>query len=359
MPLFKIANGINQLGFRKTFNVVINKFEDARKASRLVSFPTTVSIEITSACPLECVHCPRSHRTNNKTEMAIGHLSVSNFVNILDKLSLVKKITLQGLGEPLLHPHVFQMVKEAQSRQFIVGFSTSASYYNQAIEKGMSESPPDFLGFSVDSVEKQSLEEIRKNHRIERFIDIATNLIRAVRRSGKNTKLLVQCCLMKTNIHHLDTVIEFAKEMRIDSLSFSELNFSYLGSVQKKLALSSEDYIHIEKALDRAKSEGINATYIPVTGIKKPGTVVCSYLWREPYITWDGSVTTCCGRPFSSLHNVGNILTVDSFMEIWNGKEMQRLRTEIRNEEVPFPCNGCPLAEETPTPFAQIGSSTT
>ena len=344
----RIYDVLHLNGFRKTVNGLINKFEDTRKVSHLFSFPTTVSIEITSACPLECIHCPRSHRTSNKTEMTIGHLSVPNFVKILDKLGPVKKITLQGLGEPLLHPEIFQMVREAQKRRFVVSFSTAASYYNPQIEKGMSESPPDVLSFSVDSVEKQSLEEIRVNHRIEHFIEITENLIKAVRRSGKNTKLHFQCSLMKQNISHLDTVVEFAKRMQIDTLSFSELNFSYLEHVQEKLLLAPEDSVYIEEAMEQARREGINATYIPVAGVKRPGHVLCSYLWREPYITWDGSVTTCCGRPFSSVHNVGNILEAASFMEIWNGEEMQRLRTSIRNDEVPFPCNGCPLAEEVP-----------
>jgi len=345
MFIKKVYSALRTRDVHKVLNCLINQYEFKKKATILYSYPTCVDIEITNRCPLRCIHCPRSYCDVNKITMELGILSFEKFVEIIGKLRPVRSITLQGLGEPLLNPDIFKMIEFAHKQNFFVSFSTSVSFYNTEIEVGLRKYPADILNFSVDSMEKTSFEAIRVNHNFEKFVSNSEGMITAVRKSRKNIDISFHCCVMKINAPYLTKVIEFADKLKVKPVDFSELNLSYLGSVRNKLILDSEDYANVKKAMNLAAEKGIPSTFTRVYGIKVPGEVLCRYLWRQPYITWDGYVNICCGRPFSSIHNVSNIFEVDSFMEIWNSPKMQALREAIRAENVPSVCSVCPMAE--------------
>jgi MoaA/NifB/PqqE/SkfB family radical SAM enzyme len=332
-------------GILKVLNWVINKHEFKKKALVLHSYPACVDIEVTNICPLHCLHCPRSYCDINKIDMRLGFLSLEKFLQIISKLRSVRRITLQGLGEPLLNPDIFKMIELAHKKSFSVSFSTAAYSYDAKIQAGLRKYPPDLLAFSVDSMEKNSFEAIRVNHNFEKFVLNLEGLIASVRQSGKNTDMLFHCCVMRANSPYLVKVVEFADKFKVKRIDFSELNLSYLGSVRDKLILESEDYENVDKAMNLAARKGIKAAFTQVYNIKMPGKVLCWFLWLQPYITWEGYVNICCGRPFSSVHNVGNIFQVNSFMEIWNSPKMQALRQGIRNDNIPSVCYGCPMAE--------------
>ena len=345
MFIKKVYSAFRTHDAHKVLSCLINQYEFKKKAIVLHSYPTCVDIEVTNRCPLYCIHCPRSYCDVNKIDMELGLLSVEKFLEIIGKLRPVRRITLQGLGEPLLNPDIFKMIEFAHKQNFFVSFSTSASFYNTEIEVGLRKYPPDLLNFSVDSMEKASFEAIRVNHNFEKFVSNSERMITAVRKPGKNIDISFHCCVMKINAPYLTKVIEFADKLKVKSVDFSELNLSYLGSVRNKLILDLEDYANVKKAMNLAAEKGIHSTFTRVCGIKVPGKILCLYLWRQPYITWDGYVNICCGRPFSSVNNMGNIFAVNSFMEIWNSPTMQALREAIRSENVPAVCSRCPMAE--------------
>lgn len=345
MFIKKAYSAVKANGVHKVLNWMMNKCEFKKKAIVLGSYPACADIEITNRCLLCCIHCPRSYCDVNKTDMKLGLLSIEKFLEIIAKLSPVRRIALQGLGEPLLHPDIFRMIEFAHKKNFFVSFSTSAYFYNAEIEAGLRRWPPDLLTFSVDSMEKTSFEAIRVNGNFEKFASNLEGMITAVGRSGKNIDISFHCCVMKVNSPYLTKVIEFADKLKVKSVSFSELNLSYLGSVRNKLVLTKEDYTNLERAMRLADEKGIDSGFNRVSGIKVPGKVLCWYLWQEPYITWEGYVNTCCGRPFSSVYNIGNIFEVNSFREIWNSPKMQALREAIRAENIPSVCCVCPLAE--------------
>jgi hypothetical protein len=136
--------------------------------------------------------------------------------------------------------------------------------------------------------------------------------------------------------------------MRIRRIGFSELNFSYLESIKGQLALRPDDYRKVDQALRVCRQKGIWASFTRNNGVRTKGKTLCNELWQRPYITWEGWVNICCGRPFSSLHNLGNILETDSFMQIWNSMQMQRLRQSVRDGETAAVCAGCPMANSGP-----------
>jgi radical SAM protein with 4Fe4S-binding SPASM domain len=66
-------------------------------------------------------------------------------------------------------------------------------------------------------------------------------------------------------------------------------------------------------------------------------------LWREPVITWDGTVLPCCvdlngDKPLGNIHD-------KPFSQIWNGPEiteMRRLHAQGRYREIDI-CRNCTI----------------
>ncbi len=344
MSVTKINSVFKANGMRKLSNWLINQHEFKKRAITLRSYPVCADIEVSNVCLLSCIHCPRTYRNINNIDLKVGLLSVDKFADMASKLLPVRHLTLHGLGEPLRNTNIFKMIELAHKQGFSVSFSTAASLYNPDIEEGLYRNPPDSITFSVDSVEKASFEAIRVGHNLEMFLSNLENMISVLRRSGRNIDILFQCCVMKINAPHLTKIIEFADKIKIRRVCFSELNLSYLGSVKDKLLLDSKDYVDVQEALLLAADKGIQSAFTRVYDTRKPDKLMCWYLWQQPYITWEGYVTICCGRPFSTIHNMGNIFEVESFMEIWNSPKMEELRKAVRSGDIPPICSACPMA---------------
>src|SRR4051812_22741932 len=87
--------------------------------------PRHVQIEVTSACNLRCRMClVRYAPAVNKAEGAIPY---ELFTKIVDDDPALEVVTLQGLGEPLLHPRIVDMVGYLTARGIRCGFSTNAT----------------------------------------------------------------------------------------------------------------------------------------------------------------------------------------------------------------------------------------
>src|SRR4051794_15979420 len=87
--------------------------------------PAHLQLEITSACNLRCVMClVRYRRPVNKLA---GAMPLELFERLVADVPDLRRLTLQGLGEPLLSPHLMPMIRTAVERRIMVGFNTNAT----------------------------------------------------------------------------------------------------------------------------------------------------------------------------------------------------------------------------------------
>ena len=87
--------------------------------------PTELQVEVTAACNLRCRMCLVRYRP--PFNRVTGSMTAERFARLLDELPTVRRVTLQGLGEPLLAPDLFDMIRIARSRGVDVGFNTNAT----------------------------------------------------------------------------------------------------------------------------------------------------------------------------------------------------------------------------------------
>ncbi len=86
-----------------------------------------LQIEPLNACNADCVFCPYSRHTRKRQVMPMGL-----FRKIIDEaatIPLIDQITLTGLGEPLLDPHVIERIKYVRKmmREISVTLFTNGS----------------------------------------------------------------------------------------------------------------------------------------------------------------------------------------------------------------------------------------
>src|SRR5688572_20002432 len=70
--------------------------------------PRYLDLELTNACPADCPMCPREKLPK------IGLMNEETFSEVLNAIKAYGKITtigLCGIGEPLLHPRVFEYIE--------------------------------------------------------------------------------------------------------------------------------------------------------------------------------------------------------------------------------------------------------
>jgi MoaA/NifB/PqqE/SkfB family radical SAM enzyme len=93
-------------------------------ASLVPPLPRHVQVEVTRACNLRCRMCLVRYRPPiNRID---GAMPLALFCRLIDTLPQLERVTLQGLGEPLLSPYLLDMVRCVKHRGAQVGFNTDA-----------------------------------------------------------------------------------------------------------------------------------------------------------------------------------------------------------------------------------------
>ena len=81
-----------------------------------------VQIEVTSRCETGCVFCPHDALSNRWVE---GDLPLDLYrEKIVPYLDLFDLVYLQGWGEPMLHPYLWDMLHLAQEKGFRTGLTS-------------------------------------------------------------------------------------------------------------------------------------------------------------------------------------------------------------------------------------------
>ena len=90
--------------------------------------PRRLQVEVTGSCNLRCRMCIVRYRP---TLGRSASMSFATFRRLLDELPDVNEVVLQGIGEPLLAPDIFEMVEYCGRRGLDVGFNTNVTLLNR------------------------------------------------------------------------------------------------------------------------------------------------------------------------------------------------------------------------------------
>jgi radical SAM protein with 4Fe4S-binding SPASM domain len=278
--------------------------------SKLDFPPFFIWIEPTNSCNLKCAICSR-----NTLSKKTGFMDINLYKNIIAQLKVINPlvITLHLAGEPLLHPHLPEMVKMATDNGISTTFSTNGMILSEEISNRLMDSGLKSLRIDF-SPDKEKFEFARNGaswdkvyNNINRFLEI---------RKKRNSKFPV------VKIQN----IRFSQGIDSEQMEMSKLKELFKSN-------PADEYFHFQTHSWSgifAKNEIKKPTY--ELSVKKGKFHPCTHLWNSFVISYDGKVVPCC-RDLNNELILGDIRK-NTITEIWTNTNYQNLRNLHIKKEI-------------------------
>ncbi len=276
------------------------RYRAMRRGLWLPAAPEHVLIEPTNRCNLRCVMC-----ANRKMKRPRGFMDEELFESVVEQSVKmgVYKVSLVGLGEPLLHPRLLDFVQMAKMRGVPhLYVSTNGQLLDEDRAAGLVDAGLDELKVSIEGTTAEEYEGVRVGGSFDRLQANLEALRRIRDRAGKSRpKISILSVLFK------DTVGDRAAFERTWGGVADEIQFQPVSNQGGEMP--------------EMDTHGV----VPVTagGMERRGP--CMMLWSTSVVFWDGRVTMCCVDVEGKLV-VGDVRKTP-LSEIWRGSELQRARS--------------------------------
>ena len=287
-----------------------------RFAPRSFPFPQWVHVEVTNACNLDCVMCPRG-----SMDRPVGSMDRALFSDLIRQMTptrrFVEGLALMGLGEPLLHRDLVAMSRQAKEAGFAhVYTSTNAQLLTpDAGERLIREGGLDRIIFSVDGATRETYESIRVKGDYDRLVANIEGFLAAKRRLGATRpRTTFQLLVMDRTRDEIEP--------------FLDRWVPRLGPTDDILIKTVDTF-------------GGQVTDFRVDHALRPAArIPCRQLWKDLSISWDGRVTVCCKDALYRL-DVGNARE-RTLATLWRSPKWEALRAAHRagRWDMP-PCDRC------------------
>jgi MoaA/NifB/PqqE/SkfB family radical SAM enzyme len=281
--LKRAVKAVLPYGILVVYRYLKNRSCQKKPLRKKYQLPTSVSIEASTLCQLNCKSCYM--RKNNSGTMGKGYLKFSDFKKFLYNHKFIKNIDLSNSGEIFLNPDLIHIVKYAFENGIGltanggVNFNTVSDEVIEALVKYNFKS----MTISIDGASKEIYSTYRINGDFDTVIDNIKKLNLMKQKHGsKFPKLTWQYILMEHNENDVIKAKRMAEELNM-SIRFKR----------------TWDKGYIPKNVEMLKKE-TNLKYLTredeITKEKRPYAAgsLCYQLWNSPQINWDGRLLGCC-----------------------------------------------------------------
>jgi radical SAM protein with 4Fe4S-binding SPASM domain len=327
------------------------------------ALPPHLQVEITSACNLRCTMCLVRYRP--PVNKLAGAMPLELFQQLVGDLPDLRRLTLQGLGEPLLSPYLLDMIGTAVDRRVTVGFNSNATLLNRRRAAELVDSGVDWLHVSLDGATEATYENIREGARFATVTENLAGLVTAKRQAGSATPWIrVVFVAMRDNIAELPALVRLLAGIGIDELHVQNLSHSFsdtdpAGQYADIRAFTAGQALWTGADLDRATEVfGRAVAAATETGLRLrlPGLTTtapapldgrgCTWPWDAVYVTSTGAVQPCCMVMGDDRATLGQ-LSEQTFPQIWYGDAYREFRRRLMSDDPPEVCRGCSLYRGT------------
>jgi MoaA/NifB/PqqE/SkfB family radical SAM enzyme len=181
-----------------------------------------LQIEVTSRCALRCCFCP-THLLGK--QWIHGDLPWEVYRDqIAPHLARFALVYLQGWGEPLLHPQLWEMVRLAKAAGCQVGFTTCGHLLDESNRARVLDEGIDILSVSFAGASQTIHESLRVGSDYRRLVANVEALAR--RRAGANHRTLqleLHFLMLRANLHELPAFVRLAAALGADQVVATNL----------------------------------------------------------------------------------------------------------------------------------------
>lgn len=124
------------------------------------------NVEITSKCQNSCEYCPHKELVRGKRDQHMGYKVWRKCIYWLERLNQ-ETVCLNGFGEPLLHPSLFEFIRELNEIGISPYFSTNGELFTEEIAKRLGEIGVDYISISPHSKRvNETIDDIIKSAQV-------------------------------------------------------------------------------------------------------------------------------------------------------------------------------------------------
>ncbi|MGE5655544.1 MAG: radical SAM protein [Actinomycetota bacterium] len=331
-----------------------------------MKLPTYVQIEPVGQCNLRCQMCSIQFRKDGFPYGPPAFMKFETFTRIIDQFVGLQDLHLQGLGEPMMHPQFFEMIRYATERGIRVTTNSNLTLVNQKRAELFVTSGLKCLHVSLDGATAETYEKIRVGSNFEQV----TNHLKWVlewkqKLESSYPHLHLVMVVMQQNLHELPDLVKLAHQWSVEQMFVQHLchdfgesslpaQYQPMREFVQAQTLLAEDKERVEyyfgEARQLAQEFGVNLR-LPRTEPRlhppgTPGQKRCDWPWKGAYISYQGEAMPCCMVSTPDRINFGKIIE-QGVEETWNGEAYQLFREQLASEEPPEVCRSCSLYSGT------------
>lgn len=357
-------------------------------------------IEPTSHCNLQCAMCARKNWKNE----SIGHMESALVKHIFKTLpDSVERVFFGGVGEPLCHPDILELIRVAKQTGRRVELITNGTLLDKEMSQNIIDTKLDMLWVSIDSMQPQSEEAAKSGAHYVNVLDnvktfheernIPWNYSKS--NSEQHTELGIAFVLMKSNQKDFRALLLTASRLGVREIKATHLipySEEHLDNICYDKIIGTDMYnphmdmplkvdIPIMEVAEGDEEETLQLFANPMIQYSLLGEPLtrrvnyCKFVQEgQIFIRWDGEVCPCMallhdsvimrhhGPRTTRFCSYGNVKQ-NSVQDIWENKAYAEFRERI-NEFNFSPCafcGTCNLSDTNETdcignPFPSCGS---
>ncbi len=265
--------------------------------------PDQLDVDISNRCNLRCGTCFHSFRQFRPWP----DMTFDTFRTILDQAEgKSSTITFGNHGEPFLHKHALQMMKEVKERGFFLNVINNGTLLNEERAQALLEIGPDRVAFSVDSVDPEIYPKLRPG---ADFATTLRNILSFLKLNFENgLKVFVNVSTVNSRL-----AAESEPDIR-DYFSRLPVHVVY-----------TSDILNFHDMLEIREETKFRQRYADIT---EPSQFpICVNGFDRLLIRPNGNASLCA-IDWDNVHILGNV-NETHYADLWNNERAQEFRRAL------------------------------
>ena len=176
----------------------------------LRGFPAKLFVETTTRCNLNCFMCVKQNRGS---EVCEGDFSPELFARLESALPHVEALILNGIGEPLMNPHLESFIRRAKKLMPStgwIGFQSNGVLMTNLRAVSLVEAGLDKICISVDAIAPEQFRKLREGGEVD-AVDKALSALNSARIlcNRPEVQIGIEFVAMKSNIKELPATLQW------------------------------------------------------------------------------------------------------------------------------------------------------
>lgn len=338
-------------------------------------------IEATNQCNLNCRTCIRNIWDEPQGKMS--RQVFSRLVDGLKRFTPVPNVVFGGMGEPLFHPDIVEMVRKVKSLGGKVDLITNGTLLSKELSLALIRAGLDRLWVSLDGATPENFADVRLGAVFQNLLGNLHSFSDARKEASvisdcgslPRAELGISFVAMKRNISELPAVVDIGRSFGAKHFLVTNV-LPYTKEMIDEILYERVINMYSSNYLSLPRMDVDETTYLPLfhalqnssgnySGIGfESGANHCPFIESGAgAINWEGNLSPCIplmynyvsylsslediGEHTSHHWSIGNIQN-SGLLKLWNKPEHLAFRERVSTFDFPpcYSCGGCDLLSE-------------